>query len=270
LTSPSILQHWAISVATSMVDVDGIARKLDEAACTHTAIPQFGTSLREQQAYAIQAASIKRRLGRGERRIGMKMGLTSRAKMEQMGVQDMIWGRLTDKMLVEEGGPIALSNYIHPRVEPEIAFLIGTRLEGTVTMAQAQSAIQAVAPAMEIIDSRYENFKFTLTDVVADNASSSGLVIGAWLSRDSDISNLGMLLSIDGEPVQIGSSAAILGHPLRSLVAAARLVASAGECLAPGDIVLAGAATSAEALRAGSHVRIEVQKLGSADFSVTA
>jgi 2-oxo-3-hexenedioate decarboxylase len=253
-----------------MVDVLAIARKLDEAARSRTAITQFGASLSEDQAYAVQAASIQHRLSRGERRIGMKMGLTSRAKMEQMGVHDMIWGRLTDKMLVEEGGAIELRNYVHARVEPEIAFLIGTRLEGVVTLPQAQAAIAAVAPAMEIIDSRYENFKFTLTDVVADNASSSGLVIGPWLSRDTDISNLGMLMSINGETVQIGSSAAILGHPLRSLVAAARLVASAGESLQPGDIVLAGAATSAETLQAGSHVRIEVQRLGSAEFSVTA
>jgi 2-oxo-3-hexenedioate decarboxylase len=253
-----------------VIDIEGWAQKLDEAACKCTAIRQLGESLGQDDAYAIQAASIKRRLIRGERRIGMKMGLTSRAKMEQMGVHEMIWGRLTDGMLVEEGASIPLHRYIAPRVEPEIAFLLGAPLQGVVTMVQAQAAIEAVAPAMDIIDSRYENFQFSLTDVVADNASSSGVVIGPWSTQDIDISNLGMLLSVDGEIVQIGSSAAILGHPLRSLVAAARLVAGAGESLKPGDIVLAGAATPAEALRRASHVRVEVQRLGTADFSVAA
>jgi 2-oxo-3-hexenedioate decarboxylase len=253
-----------------VVDIDAMAQSIDEAARTHTAIRQFGQTLGETDAYAVQSASIKRRLSRGEKRIGMKMGFTSRAKMDQMGVHDMIWGRLTDRMLVEEGAPIQLGDYIHPRVEPEIAFLIGARLQGMVSMAQAQAAVAAIAPAMEIIDSRYENFKFALGDVVADNASSAGVVIGPWAIRDTDIANIGMVMSVDGEVVQVGSSAAILGHPLRALVAAARLVGYAGECLEPGDIVLAGAATPAEALRPGCHVRVEVQRLGCADFSVSA
>jgi 2-oxo-3-hexenedioate decarboxylase len=108
-----------------------------------------------------------------------------------------------------------------------------------------------------------------LADVIADNASSSGLVVGAWQPPGQTIANLGMVMSFDGEPVQIGSSAAILGNPIRSLVAAARLVAQAGEVLSPGDIVLAGAATSAEALCPGVYVRAEVQSLGSVEF-VTA
>jgi len=252
-----------------MVDIASAARLLDEAAHSARAIAQFGDGLSVADAYAIQAASITRRLGRGERRIGMKMGFTSRAKMIQMGVHDMIWGRLTDAMLEEEGGVVHLSRFVHSRVEPEIAFLIGKELAGIVTPLQAQAALAGVAPAMEMIDSRYENFKFSLADVVADNASSSGLVVGAWQPPSQSIGNLGMVMSIDGAPVQIGSSAALLGHPIRSLVAAARLVAEAGEVLSPGDIVLAGAATGAEALRPGVHVRLEVQNLGTAEF-VTA
>ena len=102
------------------------------------------------------------------------MGFTSRAKMVQMGVDDMIWGRLTNSMLVEDGGEIDISNYVHPRVEPEIAYLLKAPLSGPLSTAEAWNAVEAVAPAMEIIDSRYENFKFTVEDVVADNSSSSG------------------------------------------------------------------------------------------------
>jgi 2-oxo-3-hexenedioate decarboxylase len=253
-----------------MPDIGAMAERIDQAALTATAVPQFGAELTEADAYRIQAASIERRLVRGERRIGMKMGFTSRAKMIQMGVHDMIWGRLTDAMIVEEGGSLEIGRFVHPRVEPEIAFLIGTPLAGVVTVAQAHASLAGVAAAMEIIDSRYENFKFSLTDVIADNASSSGLVLGRWNPPVTDIANLGVVMSFDGQPVQIGSSAAILGNPLRALVTAARLVAEAGEMLSPGDIVLAGAATSAEALSPGVHVRLEVQSLGTVEFSVTS
>lgn len=251
-----------------MVDIAACAERLDQAARTGTAIPQFGEGLSEDDAYAVQAASIALRLARGEKRIGMKLGFTSRAKMIQMGVHDMIWGRLTDAMLVEEGGLLDLSRYVHPRVEPEIAFIIGKPLAGVVSPLQAQQAIAGIAPAMEIIDSRYENFKFSLADVVADNASSSGLVLGAWNAPDTPIANLGMVMSFNGQPVQIGSSAAILGHPLRALVAAARLAGQAGETLSPGDIVLAGSAASAEALSPNVQVRLEVQRLGAVEFMV--
>lgn len=200
----------------------------------------------------------------------MKMGFTSRAKMIQMGLDDLIWGRLTDAMVVEDGEEISLANYVHPRVEPEIAFLLKRPLTFPCTAADALAAVDGVAPAMEIIDSRYRNFKFSLEDVIADNASSSSFVVGPWHKPDSDLDNLGMVVEFNGRPVQIGSSAAILGQPVRSLVAAARLTAEAGETLEAGWIVMAGGATAAEALRPGVHVRNEVQNLGSVAFSVVA
>lgn len=251
-----------------MIDIAAAAERLDVAALDAVATEQFGDALGLEDAYRVQGALIARRLARGERRIGVKLGFTSRAKMIQMGVDDLIWGKLTDAMLVEDGGEIDLSGFIHPRVEPELAFLIGRRLAGRVSMLEAQAAISAVAPAMEIIDSRYRDFQFSLADVVADNTSGAALVVGAWRSSDVDISNLGMVMSIDGVSTQIGSTAAILGHPLRTIVAAARLAGAAGEALEPGDIVLAGAATAAEPLRAGIHVMLEAQHLGLAAFSV--
>jgi 2-oxo-3-hexenedioate decarboxylase len=247
------------------------ARLLDEAARNAQAVPQLthgDPGLTVEDAYIVQALSIQRRLGRGERRIGMKMGLTSRAKMLQVGVDRMCWGRLTDVMLIEEGGSLSRKRFVHPRVEPEVAFLMKYELKGQVTAAQAIEAVAAVAPAMEIIDSRYENFKFSLADVIADNSSSSALVIGAWRDPRQDLSNLGVLLSINGLDTEIGSSAAILGHPLRSLVAAARMVADAGEALNPGDIVMSGGITAAPNLKPGMTVRNEVQNLGSATFHV--
>lgn len=253
-----------------MIDIAALAASLDEAAATATAIAQISgkTAITPEEGYAVQAASIARRLARGEKRVGVKMGFTSRAKMVQMGIDDMIWGRLTDRMIVEDGDAISIADYVHPRVEPEVAFLLKKTLAGPVTAAEAIGAVEAVAPAIEIIDSRYRDFKFSLADVVADNCSSSGIVVGAWRSTDRDLANLGMILEFNGRPRQIGSSAAILGNPVRSLVSAARLSAAAGEPLEPGWIVMAGGATAAEALSAGDHVRNTVQRIGAVGFSV--
>jgi len=253
--------------------VERFAITLDDAARYARAIPQLsaagGESLNIEDAYEIQRLAMCHRLKRGSHRVGMKMGFTSRAKMVQMGVHDMIWGRLSSDMVVEDGGSLSLAVYVHPRVEPEIAFLMKKELVGNVTPLQALAAVEAIAPAMEIIDSRYDNFKFSLTDVVADNASSSGFVTGPWHRPDIDFSNLGLVMSFNGQPRQIGSTAAILGHPLRSLVAAARFAMHAQEPLKAGWVVMAGGATAAEALTAGTYVEMEMQSLGRVGFSVT-
>jgi 2-oxo-3-hexenedioate decarboxylase len=188
--------------------------------------------------------------------------------MVQVGVDEVIWGRLTNAMRLEDNGVLAMERYVHPRIEPEIAFLLKAPLTGDVSPMEAMAAVSAVAPAMEVIDSRYRNFKFSLTDVIADNASSSSFVLGAWNDPGIDIGNLGMVLEIDGRPRQIGSSAAILGHPARALAAAARLAARAGEVLQPGWIVMAGAATEAVALQPGMHVRNLVEHLGAVSLTV--
>lgn len=254
-----------------MKGLDVFAERVDDAARTATAIPQLTEEMPDldvEAAYEIQRLSVGRRLMRGETRVGVKMGLTSRAKMQQVGVDEVIWGRLTDAMRLEEGGTLRHGAYVHPRVEPEIAFILKRPLEGAVSAAEALAAVEAVAPAMEIIDSRYRDFRFTLPDVVADNSSSSGFVVGAWFRPDTAVENLGIILEADGRAVQIGSTAAILGHPLRSLVAAARMVAKAGERLEPGAIVLAGGATAAHPLKPGMHIRTVFQSLGQVEIGV--
>lgn len=253
-----------------MTDLAAIADRLDRAITGATATHQQpqADAFDAETGYAIQAMGIARRQARGERVIGVKMGLTSRAKMEQVGVDEVTWGRLTDAMRREEGGTLVRADFIHPRAEPEIAFILGRPLSGEVSMAEAALAVEAVAPAIEIIDSRYENFRFSLGDVVADNSSSAAFFLGPWAPRDTDIANLGIVLSIDGRPREIGSSAAILGHPHRALVAAARMTARAGLTLGAGDIVLAGAATAAVPLQPGMAVMAEIQTLGRVGFGV--
>jgi len=249
-----------------------LARDLDQAAQHARGMKRLSdwVNISLAEAYEVQRQVVAERLKRGEKRIGVKMGYVSSAKRLQMGLSEMIWGRLTDGMIVEEGGVFKRSDHVHPRVEPELVFLLKGPLAGVVTPIQALAAVEAVAVAMEIIDSRFENFQFSSTDAVADNASSSGVVLGPWHAPDLDFSNLGLVMSCNGNPRQIGSTAAILGHPLRSLVAAARMTAAAGEPLGAGDLVMAGGITAAEPLSAGQYVETEMQHLGRVAFSVVS
>lgn len=253
-----------------MTAYDEIIARLDDAARNAQETAQFDhdNTLSLRQAYEIQRASIARRIARGERRVGIKMGFTSRAKMAQMGLSDVIWGRLTDAMQFEEGAEIEHARFVHPRVEPELAFLLKKPLAGNVTGAEALAAVEAIAPALELIDSRYQDFKFNLPEVIADNASSSGFVVGGWFSPSTDFRNLGLVMSIDGRTAHVGSTAALLGDPLRSLVAAARVSAEAGEPLQAGWIVLAGGATPAEWVHPGQHVSMRMQNLGCVSFQL--
>ena len=245
-----------------------IAERLDQAAIAATAVDQLAEEIDMPTAYEVQKLSMARRIARGERRLGIKMGVTSKAKMAQVGVHEMIWGMLTSNMLVSDGGTLDMSRFIHPRAEPEIAFLIGKPLSGPVTSLDAFAAIAGIASAIEIIDSRFRNFKFRITDVIADNSSSSAFVVGPWNAPDTDVGNLGMALEFDGQQVGIGSSAAILGHPLRSLVEAAAILGRYGEGLQPGDILLSGSSTAAEPLRRETRVRVRVEGMEGCGFEV--
>ena len=251
-------------------DFAALAERLDTAAQAGKATPQISLEhdLSEEDAYAIQALSIARRLERGEQRVGIKMGLTSRAKMRQVGVHEVIWGQLTDAMRIEDGGSLDFGRYVHPRVEPEVAFVLKSRIDRPLSPAEVWAHVGGVAPALEVIDSRYENFKFALPDVIADNSSSSSFVVGPWSAPTEDVDNLGLVLTFDGAERQFGSTSAILGHPARSLAAASRLVTQRGLALEPGWIVLAGGATAAEHLRPGVSVGLEMQRLGRAGFRV--
>lgn len=201
-----------------------------------------------EEGYKVQAALLKKR---GERLVGYKLGLTSKAKMDQVGVNEVIFGCLTETMQVTDGGTVEIGRFIHPRVEPEVAFAVSG---GNITH---------VAPALELIDSRYKDFQFTLPDVVADNTSAGAFVVGSWTALPEGVDNLGVLLEVDGAVVQVGSTAAILGDPRRAVNALSELAFKYGVELTDG-IVLAGAATAAVPLKPGAHVRTVVERLGTA------
>ena len=242
-----------------------VAKVLDQAAKNATAVAQISLTeqFSEDDAYEIQRLSLEERYARGEQFVGLKLGFTSFAKMEQMGVHDMIWGRLTDDMWFENGAGVAMDRFIHPRAEPEIAFLLKKDIDREIGLDEIPDYIEACAPAIEIIDSRYENFKFSLEDVIADNCSSTGFVLGAWQPLPESLNDRQISLSFDGEIKEEDSSNAILDNPYLSVCNATRLAVKYGQEFKAGGVLLAGAATPAVFIEKGKEITAKVAGLGS-------
>jgi 2-oxo-3-hexenedioate decarboxylase len=223
-----------------------------------------------ETAYEIQEQLVQLKLEAGYRIVGPKMGLTSQAKMKQMNVSDPIYGYIFDYMVLN-GAEIQLKDFIHPKVEAEIAFVLGKDIEGPeVTGAQVLAATEYVIPALEIIDSRYENFQFTLPDVIADNASSSKVVFGSSIKRPEafELDLLGVTLSINGQIKDLGAGAAVVGHPANSVAMLANMLARKGLKLKAGQTILSGGITGAHMLNSGDVVSAKFDGMGTVDFIV--
>jgi len=217
-------------------------------------------------AYAVQDETLRRRLARGEQLIGVKLGLTSRAKQRRMGIEVPLVAWLTDAMVLPAGDPVPQDRLIHPRIEPELVFVMGERLAGPgVSAARAMAAVSAVLGGAEVIDSRYTDFRFTLPDVVADNASSGAYVTGP-VTRDPqglDLAMEAVLVEVDGEIVDSATGAAVQGHPGEALALAVQELAGRGLAIEPGWIVLTGGMTDAVLAPPGSAVACHFTSLGS-------
>jgi 2-oxo-3-hexenedioate decarboxylase len=222
-------------------------------------------------AYSIQEHGITLREKSGEKVIGLKMGLTSEAKRKQMNLDAPLYGVLTDKMEIKNGGVYDIAPQIHPKIEPEVAFLMTKELSGTVTREEVIDAIGEVFPCMEILDSRYKQFKyFSMEDVISDNSSSSQFILGNPIREFShiDLSNLKLKMKVNGEVAEEGNTKAISGDPLISVIELCELLHKRGQVLPAGMVVLAGAATTAVALAAGMNIELEMEELGNVTVSV--
>lgn len=218
-----------------------------------------------EDAYAIQYAIRRRKEARGHRIVGLKAGLTSHAKMKQMGVATPVFGFLADYFAVADGGEIDRSRLIHPKVEPEIAFMTKAALYGPgCHIGAVLAATDFVVPALEIIDSRYRDFKFDLKSVVADNCSSSRFVVGGIPTPivGLDLRTLGLVMEKNGVQVALGAGAAVLGHPAASVAMLANMLASRGEHIPAGTLILTGGITEAVAMERGDAVSLRIQTLG--------
>ena len=222
-----------------------------------------------EDAYAIQYAIRARKEARGTRVAGLKMGLTSRAKMQQMGVEQPIFGFLTDYGAYAEGAEIDTGRFIHPRVEAEVAVVTKAPLRGPgCHIGNALAAIDFVIPAVEIIDSRYRDFRFDLKSVIADNTSAAGFVTGGRMARPDalDLPTLGVVLEKNGEIVGLGAGAAVLGHPAASVAMLANMLAERDEEIPAGTFVMTGGITAAVTVAPGDNICVRYQDLGTLGF----
>lgn len=247
--------------------IESLAGELYDAASRRELVgPRTDThpTLDVEDAYRIQDALIDRHLAAGARIVGAKLGLTSRAKQVEMHVHEPIGGWLTDRMAMAPGEDLVVASLGQPRVEPEIAFGLRASLAGAdVTGADVLRATEWVAPAIEVLDSRYRDYRFTLPDVVADDASAGRFVIGSPVSPvDLSLDLVGVVFEADGKLISTAAGAAVLGHPAEAVAWWVRRIAAAGRGLDAGSVVLSGALTGAIKVSPGMVIDATIDRLG--------
>ena len=216
-------------------------------------------------AYAIQQHLLARRLAAGERVIGKKIGVTSQAVMDMLGVFQPDFGWLTDDMAYNEGEPVPANRLIQPKAEGEIAFVLKQKLQGPgVSAAQVLAATEGVMACFEIVDSRIRDWQIQIEDTVADNASCGAFVLGDRLvdPRSVDLGTCGMVLEKNGEIVATGAGAAALGHPANAVAWLANTLGMHGIALEAGEVVLSGSLAAMVPVQAGDHLRLSIGGIG--------
>ncbi len=217
-------------------------------------------------AYAVQEINTKRALDAGRRLVGRKIGLTSLAVQKQLGVGQPDYGMLFADMARPEALDVSLADVLQPKVEAEIAFVLGRDLDGEqLTVADLYRAIDYAVPAIEIVGSRVANWDIKITDTIADNASSGLYVLGSRPVRltDFDPRMCGMVMEKTGEPVSVGAGAACLGSPLNATLWLAQVMAKVGYPMRAGDTILSGALGPMVAVQPGDVFDVRVEGLGS-------
>lgn len=212
-----------------------------------------------EDAYAIQAAAVARRVACGARVVGHKVGVTSLAMQQQMGVDEPDSGVLLDHMMLPDGSCLLREDFMSPRVEAEIAFRLGRELPGPeVTVHAVRDAVSEAFLALEVIDTRYPDWRISLADSIADNASCARVVTGSMIAIDPlwDLRAEHLVVSIDGTPVAEGDGSAVLGDPFHPVIWLAQRLHGLGNRLRAGDVVLAGAVHASIPLTAGSEVTV--------------
>lgn len=219
-----------------------------------------------KDAYEIQLINVARKIAAGEKVVGMKIGLTSKAMQNLLHVSEPDYGHLTDKMLFLEGDACPMDSLIQPKVEGELAFCLKKTLRGPgVTLADVYNAADWVVPSIEIVDSRIKDWKIALPDTIADNGSSAGFVVGSRMTPigDVDMRLVGMTLEKNGELINSGAGAEVWGNPAAAVAWLANKLSEFDIELKEGSIVLAGAITAAQSAKSGDCFTVSFQGMGS-------
>lgn len=253
----------------TQVEIEALAEHLENAELNAVPVTKITDDYPEmtlEDAYNIQWEIRRRKQSRGHKIVGIKAGLTSWAKMEQMGVDSPSYGFLADYFSCSDGSTIDTSKLIHPKIEAEIAFVTRAPLRGPgIHVGDVIAATDFVIPAVEVIDSRYENFRFDITSVIADNSSSSRFITGgkAVSPRDVDLRTIGVILEKNGEIVDMGVGAAVLNNPAASVALMANMLSERGEEIPAGSFIMTGGITAAVAVEAGDSINVRYHELGS-------
>jgi 2-keto-4-pentenoate hydratase len=264
-----------MTAALSAATIDEAARSLYEAEKTRSAIrPLVETypGLSPGDAYRVQHSLIDRKLEEGARVVGHKIGLTAVAMQQLLGVDQPDFGHILDTMMVANGGSVPRADLIYPRVEAEICFVLAEDLRGPgVTVPRVLAATRFVMASLEIVDSRVADWKITLADTIADNASSCGMVIGSRSIgvEGLDLRLLGMVLEKNGEIVNTAAGAAVLGHPAQAVAWLANKLAEFDVTLKAGEVILPGALSAAVTVQQGDYVQATFDHLGSVSVRFT-
>ncbi|RJL31397.1 2-keto-4-pentenoate hydratase [Bailinhaonella thermotolerans] len=249
------------------MSIEKAAARLREAAGTRTpCAPVRDLIGTVEEAYAVQRVAVEHGVAEGRRLVGHKIGLTNPAVQAQLGVDTPDFGALFADMAYADGAPIPTGALLQPRAEAEVALVLGRDLpDGPCTVADVIRAADFALPAIEIVDSRVENWDITLVDTVADNASSGLFVLGNRPVRleDVDLGLAGMVMTRNGREASVGAGVACLGHPLNAALWLANTMAAAGEPLREGEILLTGALGPVVPVEAGDVFEARVAGLGS-------
>lgn len=249
--------------------IQGAARALRESRARRQPIGRISEShgiAGLDNAYAVAALNTAARIEAGARVIGKKVGLTSKAVQQQLGVDQPDFGVLFDDMEYLDGDAVPMSRLIQPKAEAEIAFVVGRDLTcAHPSYAEFLACLAYALPAIEIVDSAIENWKLTLVDTVADNASCGLYVLGSQPVAIGDFSlgEIGLQMDVNGKTVSVGSGAACLGHPLRAAYWLAQVMGQRGEGLRAGEVILSGALGPMAVVQAGDLVNARIGALGS-------
>lgn len=219
-----------------------------------------------EDAYAIQLLQIEELTRTGRTIKGHKVGLTSAAMQRLLGVDEPDFGHLLDDFFYLEHAPIPVDRFVQPRIEPEVAFVLEHALQGPgVTVHEAIAAVDFVLPALEIVDSRIEDWKIRPFDTIADNASSGALVLGSTPTalNEVDLRLVGAVMTRNGLVVRTGAGGAVLGSPITSLVWLANTLGARGVTLEAGHVILPGSLCAMVPVASGDTVTATFAGLGS-------
>ena len=257
------------AVATAAEQLLGAARTATPCAPVRTLLPDSSVAT----GYAVQSLLTRARLAEGRTVVGRKIGLTSPAVQAQLGVDQPDFGVLFDDMACDQRTPIDIGRLLQPRIEAEIAFVLGADLDRDgIDVATARTAVAQVVPALEIVDSRVAGWDITIVDTVADNASSGLYVLGDTRTElaDTDLREVTMTLTgADGGELASGTGAACLGDPVAALVWLARTAREYGSPLRAGEVILSGALGPMTPVAPGSSFTAELSGLGEVRASFT-